>query len=752
MGKTLHPGPVSKTKKWDPSLWASPVPFGLTKVKPRHIRDTAKIAWDNKDNLNYAKNIITKGVCDGCALGVGGLQDQTLKGPHMCTTRFNVLRLNTAPPIKPEILHQDIGELRKLSSRELRELGRIPYPMMRRKGDRKFIRISWDEAMDKIAEKMKVLDPKQFAFYLTSRGITNESYYTAAKVSRFLGTNNIDNASRICHSPSKTAMKRSVGVGASTCNYQDWMGTDILVFWGSVAANSSPVSTKYMMEAKKRGTRIIVINPYKEPSMEKYWVPSVTESALFGTKIADDFYEVNIGGDIAMMHGIMKYWFEMEAEAEGSAINHEFVHNHVNNFEELKETVSRQSWEEIEQSSGISRERIGELAGLMARSKNGVMVWALGLTMHKHATDNISQVCNLSLLRGWLGRKYNGLMPLRGHSSVQGSGEMGADPFVLPGGDYDEANRERIEAVWNFKLPEWPGDSVGITIENAMLPDDNERKLKLYYMSGGNFLETMPDPDFVAEALSNLEIRVHQDIILNTSTLLDAKESVIVLPAKTRYEQDGGGLSTSTERMIYFSPEIEGNRNRIKEARSEWQIYVDLARRVKPGEAHLAGFNSGQEIREEIAKANPQYDGVQYLKNSGDVYQYGGAWLCEGGICPTSDGKANLISIDIPDNNVKAGGFKLLMRRGKQFNSMVYGDHDAFNEMGRYDALISEEDARSQGIQEGEPVVIYNINGVFQGFARLADIKPGNIGIQFPEGNYLVPKGISLKCRIILWM
>lgn len=275
-----------------------------------------------------------------------------------------------------------------------------------------------------------------------------------------------------------------------------------------------------------------------------------------------------------------------------------------------------------------------------------------------------------------------------------------------------------------------------------MLPDDNERKLKLYYMSGGNFLETMPDPDFVAEALANLEIRVHQDIILNTSTLLDAKETVIVLPAKTRYEQDGGGLSTSTERMIYFSPEIEGNRNRIKEARSEWQIYVDLARRVKPDEAHLVGFSSGQEIREEIAKANPQYDGVQHLKNSGDVYQYGGAWLCEDGNCPTPDGRANLISIDIPDNNRKSGEFKLLMRRGKQFNSMVYGDHDAFNEMGRYDALISEEDARSQGIQEGEPVVIYNVNGVFQGFARLADIKPGNIGIQFPEGNYLVPKGI----------
>lgn len=742
MGKTLHPGPINKTKKWDPKLWVSPVPFGLTKVKPHHMRDTAKIVWKNRDNLNYAKNIILKGVCDGCALGVSGLQDQTLNGPHMCTTRFNVLRLNTAPPIKPEILHQDIDELRKLNSSELRELGRIPYPMIRRKGDRKFIRVSWDEAMNTVAGKMKELNPKQYAFYLTSRGITNESYYVAAKVARYLETNHIDNASRICHSPSKSAMKRSVGVGASTCNYQDWLGTDVLVFWGSVASNASPVSTKYMMEAKKRGTKIIVINPYREPAMENYWVPSVVESALFGTEIADEFYEVNIGGDIALMHGVMKHWFDLEEQNEGSAINHEFVNEHVNNYEDLKKNVQAQGWDEIVKSSGIDKERIIELSNSLAKAKTGVMVWALGLTMHKHATDNISQVSNLALLRGWLGGKNKGLMPLRGHSSVQGSGEMGADPFSLPGGDYNDENRPRIEDLWDFKLPQWPGDTVGVTIENAMLPEDNERKLKLYYMSGGNFLETMPDPDFVKDALQNLDIRVHQDIILNTSTLLDAKETVVVLPAKTRYEQDGGGLSTSTERMIYFSPEIEGNRNRIAEARSEWQIYVDLAKRVKPEESHLIDFQSGQEIRDEIAKANPQYDGVQHLKKAGDVYQYGGAWLCEGGVCPTPDGRGNLITMDIPDNNKKAGEFKLLMRRGKQFNSMVYGDEDAFNHMGRYDVLVSENDARREGLENGEAVVLYNKNGVFQGFVYYAPIKDGNIGVQFPEGNFLVEKGI----------
>lgn len=130
------------------------------------------------------------------------------------------------------------------------------------------------------------------------------------------------------------------------------------------------------------------------------------------------------------------------------------------------------------------------------------------------------------------------------------------------------------------------------------------------------------------------------------------------------------------------------------------------------------------------------------MKNSGDVYQYGGAWLCEGGVCPTSDGKANLISMDIPDNNAKAGEYKLLMRRGKQFNSMVYGDKDAFNHMGRYGVLINEKDAKRQGVTQEEAVVLYNKNGVFQGFIQYADIKEGNIGVQFPEGNFLVEKGI----------
>src|SRR5690625_1465963 len=203
-----------------------------------------------------------------------------------------------------------------------------------------------------------------------------------------------------------------------------------------------------MSAAKRKGTKIIVINPYHEPSMDEYWIPSVPESALFGTRIADDFYQVNIGGDIAFMHGIMKHWFEMEEKEYGSAIDQTFVQEHVNGLEELQEKVVSYEWKQLEKSSGLSKERMEELAILLAKSKSAVFVWSMGLTQHRFGTDNVSQVANLALLRGFLGKEHCGLMPIRGPSGIQGSGERAADPFVLPGGDMNEENRQRVEQVW----------------------------------------------------------------------------------------------------------------------------------------------------------------------------------------------------------------------------------------------------------------------------------------------------------------
>src|ERR1051325_10548987 len=243
------------TRDWKSCL-KSAAPFGLGQTKPKHFRDMAKVVWKNRDDLPYAWKVLSRGVCDGCALGVAGFHDWTISGVHLCMTRLNLLRLNTMPKLDVSLL-SNISRLQNLDNAHLRELGRLPYPMLREKDAPGFQRISWDETYQRISSKLRTTDPKRLAFFLTSRGITNEVYYMAQKAARFLGTNNVDNAARLCHAPSTAAMKHAVGVAATTCSYKDWYGTDLIVFFGANPANDQPVTTKYLHEAKKLGTKVV---------------------------------------------------------------------------------------------------------------------------------------------------------------------------------------------------------------------------------------------------------------------------------------------------------------------------------------------------------------------------------------------------------------------------------------------------------------------------------------------------------------
>ena len=283
-----------RLKRWRPSQWVSLLPNGMGMVKPNHYKDILTTIWANRGQLPFAWRILKDGVCDGCALGTTGMHDFTMSGIHLCTVRLNLLRLNTMDSLDIEAL-KEVNALGGKTSRELRELGRLPYPMVRRSGDPGFTRVSWDQALDLVAASIRSTDPRRISFYLTSRGITNEVYYVAQKVARFLGTNNVDNSSRVCHAPSTTALKDTLGVGASTCSYTDWLSTDLLIFVGSDVPNNQPVTTKYMYYAKQRGTKILVVNPHREPGLERHWVPSVMESAIFGTRLTDEFFLIHTG-------------------------------------------------------------------------------------------------------------------------------------------------------------------------------------------------------------------------------------------------------------------------------------------------------------------------------------------------------------------------------------------------------------------------------------------------------------------------
>src|SRR6266571_8911140 len=327
-------------RTWQDKLKAA-IPFGLGQTKPKHFRDMAKVVWKNRDNLGYAWKVLSQGVCDGCALGVAGFHDWTIQGVHLCMTRLNLLRLNTMPELDARRL-EDIAQLKSLDNAQLRELGRLPFPLLREKGAKGFRRITWAEAHQRIAQKIRAANPRRWAMFVTSRGVTNEVYYTAQKVARFLGTNNVDNAARLCHAPSTAAMKRAVGVAATTCSYKDWYGADLILFFGANPANDQPVAMKYLHEAKKLGTRVVLVNPYLEPGMKRYWVPSTPGSALFGTDIADYWFPVSQGGDIAFLCGVLKILFANDW------LDARFIRDHTAGFDELKSGISKVAFAELE--------------------------------------------------------------------------------------------------------------------------------------------------------------------------------------------------------------------------------------------------------------------------------------------------------------------------------------------------------------------------------------------------------------------
>lgn len=210
----------------------SSIPFGLGKVKPNHFLEMGGVLWENRDNLQYAWNILNHGVCDGCSLGTTGLRDHVLDGTHLCMSRLKLLRNNTVGAFAESDV-VDIEQLRKKNNTELREMGRIPYPFVYRAGDRGFTRVSWDRALELIGERLSKIEPERQGYFATSKGITNETYYMFTKMARLMGTNNVDFCARLCHAATVSGLSTSIGVGAPTVSLSDLIGTDLVLLWGT---------------------------------------------------------------------------------------------------------------------------------------------------------------------------------------------------------------------------------------------------------------------------------------------------------------------------------------------------------------------------------------------------------------------------------------------------------------------------------------------------------------------------------------
>ncbi len=712
---------------WNPRLWAGWRPNGAGEQKPHHYRDMAKAAWANRRHPVYAWKVLNRGACDGCALGVTGLHDWTLDGVHLCSTRLQLLSINTADGFDPRLL-ADVARLRERSGRELRSLGRLAHPMRRRRGEAGFRRVSWDEALDTLAGRLAgIADPDRAALYLTSRGLTNETYYVAGKAARAMGIAGIDSAARVCHAPSTLGLKATVGVAATTCSYQDVIESDLVVLWGSNPANNQPVFMKYLYLARRRGCRVVVVNPYLEPGLEKYWVPSNVESALFGTKMSDLHVPVRPGGDVALANAALKVLLDT------GAVDRAFVADHTQGFDELAAALADQDLDELAALAGLDRATVEAFAAELARSPRTVHLWSMGITQHADAVDGVRAIVNLALARGAVGRDGAGLMPIRGHSGVQGGAEMGAYATALPGGvPVDARSAEALGAQWGFPVPAAPGRTAPEMVDAA-----ERGELDVLWMSGGNFLDVLPDPPRVAAALERVPLRVHQDVVLTSQMLLDG-DDVLLLPVATRYEQEGGGTETTTERRIIFSPEIP---RQVGEARSEWRLFAEVARRARPDLADRFAWATNRDLRVEIAAVVPSYAGIEDLGAKGDAVQWGGRHLCAGGTFPTPSGRGRFTPLvpavpDLPD-----GAFVVATRRGKQFNSMVHAAVDPLTGAGRDAVFVDEADAAALGVGEGDPVRLTSPTGSYDGTAKLVRLPARTLQVHWPEGNVLVSGG-----------
>jgi predicted molibdopterin-dependent oxidoreductase YjgC len=345
----------------------------------------------------------------------------------------------------------------------------------------------------------------------------------------------------------------------------------------------------------------------------------------------------------------------------------------------------------------------------------------------------VHAIANLGLARGNIGRDGAGLMPLRGHSGVQGGAEMGAYATALPGGvAVDEDNALALEAQWGFEVPHEPGLTAPEMLE-ACERDD----LDVLWVSGGNFLDVLPDPPRVEAAMQRVPVRVHMDILLSSQMLVDG-DDVILLPMRTRYEQEGGGTETTTERRIVFSPEIP---RRIAEARSEWRVYGDIAAAVDPGLRPHFDWLTNRHLREEIARVVPLYAGIETLAATGDQVQWGGRHLCVGGTFPTASGRARLFGVEPPASDIPDGMFSVATRRGKQFNSMVWKSVDPLTGAARDAVYIDEADARDEGLRDGDRVTLTSEFGQMAGTIKVVRLPARTLQVHWPEGNVLLGAG-----------
>ena len=685
---------------------------------------------------NFWRAVSSRNACKTWADGMGGQRGGMINESgtwlEICKKSIQAQLTDIQEPISEDVFkHHSIEQLKEKSGMELEMLGRLNFPIYKKQGGSHFSRITWDDAMDRVAEKFQSASPDKTFFYSSGRS-SNEAGFILQLFARLYGTNNVNNCSYYCHQASGVGLNNTIGSGTATIQLEDLKHTDLIFVIGANPSSNHPRFLTELMHCRRRGGKVVIVNPAKEPGLVRFAIPSdVRSMVLGGSPIASDYIQPNIGGDIALLKGIAKVIIKT------SLYNTEFIRDHTNGYDAYSKDVLETSWEDIVQSSGIRQEVIEKIAAIYCRSKSTVFAWSMGITHHKHGVDNVESIVNLALLRGMVGRKYAGLLPLRGHSNVQGIGSVGVTPALK------EQVFKNIQEQLAVKLPEKQGMDTMACMEAAY-----DNKISCAFLLGGNLYGSNPDSKFAELALSRIPFKVYLNTTLNIGHVFGNDQEVVILPCAARDEEY---QPTTQESMFNFVRKSDGGIVRLDNVRPETDIICDLASRVlNNGSLRFNNFKKHRNIREAIAKTIPGFEKLTQLEHSKDEFQIEGRTFHQP-YFNTKDKKGNFQVVNLPEaTNMGTLDFKLMTVRSEgQFNTIVYEEKDLFRgQNDRWVVMMNPKDMVRLSLKEGDKVSLSNETGRMDKLVlREFDVKEGNLMAYFPEANCLVPSTIDKRSK-----
>jgi molybdopterin-dependent oxidoreductase alpha subunit len=644
-----------------------------------------------------------------------------------------------------------VSELWNWSDFDLENEGRLTHPMAYDRASDRYLPISWEDALSRIGAALRALPDPDMAEFYTSGRASNEAAFLYQLFVREYGTNNFPDCSNMCHEATSVGLPESIGVGKGTVTLEDFDHCDAVFCIGHNPGTNHPRMLTTLREVSKRGAPIIVFNPLRERGLERFTSPQhpVEMLTLSSTPIASTYYLIKVGGDIAVLKGMMKTLMALDAQslAAGGAgvLDRDFIRDHTTGIDELLADIDATSWDTIEEASGLSRSDIEFVGNIYAKAERVIINYGMGITQHRHGTGNVQQIANLLMLRGNIGRPGAGISPLRGHSNVQGDRTVGITEIP------NDELLDGLARVFGFDPPRHKGHNAVEAIE--AIRDGHSRALVCL---GGNLAVAMSDPEVTFKAMRSLDLSVHIATKLNRTHLLVAKQSII-LPCLGRTEIDvqaAGRQSVTVEDSMSM---VHASRGGLKPAsehlRSEPAIIAGIAQATLPdtriGWTDLVSDYG--KIRDCIEAVFPEFaDFNTRIQKPGGFRLYVAAsereWL-------TSTKKANFLVYPGLDEDPRAEDRDALtlttIRSHDQYNTTIYGMNDRYRGItGRRDVVfVNTQDLNSRGLKHGDLVDVSVVQDpgsapgerIMRNLTAVAyNIAQGSVAAYYPEANVLV--------------